>query len=256
MEVELKMINLSYDIDRLELLIGKVMPEEEVRAWIRANRKPFGDLMVYYECAMKEVETRCRIISDGLSLIYDHNPIESIQTRIKTTESMIEKLQRRGFPFSLDSIEKNIFDVAGVRVVCSFPSDIYMLADAFLKQDDVHLIARKDYIETPKPNGYRSLHLIVELPIYLHDRKKLMKVEVQFRTISMDWWAGLEHKIKYKKNIPADVAAELGDRLLRCAEISARLDHEMELVSRKAALYTNDYQPYPEEDSDKEDKTE
>lgn len=234
------MINLSYDIDKLEYLIAQVMPEEEVRPWIRANRKAFTDMLAYYQCAMNEVETRFRILSTTLSLEFDHNPIESIQTRIKTTESMIEKMQQRGFPFSIEGIENNIYDVAGVRVVCSFPSDIYMLADAFLQQDDIHLIARKDYLEAPKRNGYRSLHLIVELPIYLHDRKKYVKVEVQLRTISQDWWASLEHKIKYKKSIPADVSAELGEKLLHCAEIAARLDHEMELISIKAALYTEE----------------
>ena len=129
-------------------------------------------------------------------------PSETIKTRLKSPESIMEKLSRRGYPMTVESIEQNLNDIAGVRVICSHPSDIYKLSDALLRQDDITLIERKDYIANPKPNGYRSLHLIVETPIFLHDQKRLMRVEVQFRTISMDWWASLEHKIRYKKNLP------------------------------------------------------
>ena len=145
------------------------------------------------------------------------NPIEGIKTRLKSLESVIEKLSRKQLPLSIESIEQNINDIAGVRVVCSYQSDIYMLADAFLRQDDIVLIQRKDYIQNPKPNGYRSLHLIVETPIYLHNQKKPMKVEVQFRTISMDWWASLEHKIRYKKNVViTDQIAKGHSWIVRC----------------------------------------
>jgi len=133
-------------------------------------------------------------------------------------------------PLTVESIEENINDIAGVRVICSFPSDIYMLADAFLKQDDITLLTQKDYIKHPKSNGYRSLHLIVETPIFLHDQKKMMKVEVQFRTISMDWWASLEHKIRYKKDIPEIV--QLEKELYNCAEISAALDQRMAQIQQ------------------------
>ena len=121
--------------------------------------------------------------------------------------------------------------MAGVRVICSFPSDIYMLADSFLRQDDITLIRRKDYIKEPKENGYRSLHLIVETPIFLHDQKKPMKVEVQFRTISMDWWASLEHKIRYKKDV--EITDEIAGELLECAEMGAKLDARMEQIQRR-----------------------
>lgn len=121
--------------------------------------------------------------------------------------------------------------MAGVRVICSYPSDIYMLAEAFLKQDDVTLIKRKDYIANPKENGYRSLHLIVQIPIFLHDQKRLMKVEVQFRTISMDWWASLEHKIRYKKDVI--ISPEIEKELKECAEMGDALDRRMEAVQKQ-----------------------
>jgi len=140
-------------------------------------------------------------------------------------------LIKKQVPLTAESIEESICDVAGVRVICSFQSDIYMLADALLKQDDITLLKRKDYIANPKENGYRSLHLIVQIPIYLHDQKKLMKVEVQFRTISMDWWASLEHKIRYKKDVM--ITPEIEKELRECAEISDVLDRRMEMIQQK-----------------------
>ena len=136
-----------------------------------------------------EIETKFRVLDERFSLAHDSNPIDDIQSRLKSTESIRDKLLRKNLPFTPESIEKNIFDVAGVRIVCSFVDDIYMLADCLLKQDDIILIKRKDYIQNPKENGYRSLHLIVEVPIFLQDQKKLVKVEVQFRTIAMEFWA-------------------------------------------------------------------
>jgi putative GTP pyrophosphokinase len=133
-------------------------------------------------------------------------------------------------PVNLTSLEENIFDVAGVRVICSFPEDIYMLEECFLKQDDVRLIERKDYIQNAKPSGYRSLHLIVETPIFLENEKRMMKVEVQLRTIAMDFWASLDHKLQYKKNISEDMQESLKAQLLECANISADLDKRMEAI--------------------------
>lgn len=187
--------------------------------------------MSYYRCAMKEVETKFNVLDEELSLEYDRNPIESIKTRLKSPESITEKLSKKGILPTVENIEQQVNDIAGVRVICSFPSDIYMLSEAFLKQDDVRLIQKKDYIANPKPNGYRSLHLIVEIPIFLHDKKKLMKVEVQFRTISMDWWASLEHKISYKKDLDSD--EEIRKELLECAEMGALLDGKMESIHKK-----------------------
>ena len=192
---------------------------------------PYKRLMSYYRCAMMEVSTKFNVLNEALSLQYDRNPIESIKTRLKTPESIVDKLIRKNFPINLESVEKNIYDVAGVRVICSFPSDIYMLADCLLSQDDIILIEKKDYIQNPKSTGYRSLHLIIGVPIFLHDQKKTMKVEVQLRTISMDWWASLEHKIRYKKE--KDSLSGIEDQLFSCAQIAATLDKNMEELYKK-----------------------
>lgn len=188
--------------------------------------QPYKKLMSYYTCAMMEVETKFNVLSEELSMQYDRNPIESIRTRLKSPESIREKMIRKGFPLTVESIEENLNDIAGVRIICSFPSDIYALANSLLKQDDIHLIEKKDYIKHPKANGYRSLHLIIEIPIYLHDTKKMMKVEIQFRTISMDCWASLEHKIRYKKDLPQSDFIE--EELVECAKMSSIIDARME----------------------------
>lgn len=203
---------------------------ERLQTWEAQYLKPYKELMAYYRCAMMEVETKFRVLSEELSLDDDRNPIESIKTRMKKPESIVNKLKSRGLPLSIQSIEENLNDVAGVRVICGFTSDIYRLAEAFVQQDDVVLVEKKDYIENPKRNGYRSLHLIVEIPIYLHAAKRMMRVEVQFRTIAMDWWASSEHKIRYKKDVevPQNIAMELRD----CAEQAAILDYRMEQINK------------------------
>ena len=188
--------------------------------------------MAYYRCAMMEVETKFNVLNEELSLLYDRNPIETIKARLKSPESIVDKAVRKNIPLTVDSIEKNLHDIAGLRIICSFPSDIYMLADALLRQDDVTLIERKDYIQNPKPNGYRSLHLIIETPIFLHNQTRMMKVEVQFRTIAMDWWASLEHKIRYKKDLKDDEA--VARELFSCAEMGAELDQRMERIHKTA----------------------
>ena len=217
--------------ENLNRMLLSVLPEKQITKWIKSYAAPYKELMAYYKCAMMEVETKFRVLSEELSLEYDRNPIETIKTRLKSVESIGDKMSRLNLPLTVDNIEQNLNDVAGVRIICGFPSDIYTLADAFLRQDDITLVKRKDYIENPKSNGYRSLHLIVEIPIFLHDEKKRMKVEVQFRTISMDWWASLEHKIRYKKDvlIPDGVVDELKD----CAEAAATLDKRMESISKR-----------------------
>lgn len=216
----------------LEQVLVRKLSEEKIKDWIYGYATPYKELMAYYRCAIMEVSTKFNVLNEELSLQYDRNPIEAIKTRLKSPESIIDKMERRGLPLTVESIEENINDVAGIRVICSFPSDIYMLAEAFLKQDDIRLVREKDYIKNPKPNGYRSLHLIVEIPIFLHDQKKRMKVEVQFRTISMDWWASAEHKIRYKKDVP--ITEEIDNELLECAVISSRLDEKMEKIQKKA----------------------
>ena len=226
---------MSSDFTRqmLEQLLLPHFSKSDVQERIHAYAHPYRELIAYYRCAMMHVETKFNILDEELSLEYDRNPIESIKTRLKSLESIVDKAIRKQVPLTVESIEQNLNDVAGVRVICSHPSDIYTLADAFLKQDDITLIEKKDYIANPKPNGYRSLHLIVETPIFLHDKKKMMKVEVQFRTISMDWWASLEHKIRYKKTLPEPVLSEIDNDLLECAVIGAQLDEKMEVIQNK-----------------------
>ena len=208
------------------------LEQDEFRQMLAERARPVRELMAYYRCAMMEVETKFRVLSEELSLEYDRNPIETIKSRLKSIESIMTKMIGRNIPLTAKGLEENLNDVAGVRVICGFPSDIYMLSEAFLRQDDITLIQRKDYIQNPKPNGYRSLHLIVEIPIFLHDEKKMMKVEVQFRTISMDWWASLEHKIRYKKGL--NMPSKLERELVACAEEAAQLDARMERVQQMA----------------------
>ncbi|MBR5587176.1 MAG: GTP pyrophosphokinase family protein [Clostridia bacterium] len=211
--------------------LAQAILDPEIREQLDTLSAPYKELMAYYRCAMMEVATKFNVLSEALSLDYDRNPIEAIKTRIKTPESILEKLNRRGLPLTLETIESSIYDVAGIRIICSFPSDIYMLADCLLSQDDIILIDKKDYLKSPKKTGYRSLHLIVGIPIYLHDQKKIMNVEVQLRTMSMDWWASLEHKIRYKKDL--ENPEEFEHQLYECAETSARLDIQMEELYKK-----------------------
>lgn len=193
--------------------------------------REYGRLMAYYKSAMMEIETKFNVLNEEFSLQNDRNPIASIHSRLKRPFSIKEKLERKGLPMTVEAIERTINDVAGIRVVCSFPDDVYLLADALLSQDDVKLIARKDYIAQPKPNGYRSLHLIVEIPIFLAHAKRSMRVEIQLRTIAMDCWASLEHQMNYKKDIPKSV--ELTRELWQCAELSAQLDARMAALRRE-----------------------
>lgn len=207
----------------------KIISDEFIDG-IHKNLMPMNELMAYYRCAIMEVETKFKVLDEQFSLEYDRNPIESIKSRLKSYESIIKKLKDRDLPFSLEAIQENIRDVAGIRVICSFPEDIYMLADCLLSQDDVKLIEKKNYIKNPKKSGYRSLHLIIEVPIFLRNEKKSMKVEVQLRTIAMDFWASLEHKLRYKKNIDPKENEMLEKELLQCSEISAALDKRMEEI--------------------------
>ena len=186
----------------------------------------YSKLMAYYRCAIMEIETKFNVLNEEFSLRYDRNPINSIKSRLKSPMSIKDKLENKQLPFSTEAIEKNLYDIAGVRVVCSFPEDVYMLADALLKQDDITLIKKKDYIKNPKPNGYRSLQLIVSVPIFLAKEKRPMMVEIQLRTIAMDFWARLEHQLRYKKDF--EFTENMANELLNCANLSAELDMKMD----------------------------
>lgn len=187
-------------------------------------------LMSYYRCAILEVETKFRVLNEQFSLSHERNPINTIRSRLKTPESIREKLVRKNLPLTLETIESELHDVAGIRVICSFVDDIYMLCDCLLHQDDIKLVEKKDYIKNPKPNGYRSLHLIVEIPIFLQNEKRYMKVEVQLRTIAMEFWANLEHKLRYKKNLSDEMVKMTAQELNECAEMSAMLDRKMQKI--------------------------
>ena len=188
------------------------------------------ELMAYYSCAIMEIETKFKVLNAQFAIRKSYNPIETIKTRLKSMESIVGKLQRKHLPMDAATIERELNDIAGVRVICPFISDIYMLADCLLEQDDITFIQRKDYIKHPKENGYRSLHLIVEIPIFLQGEKRPMKVEIQFRTIAMDFWASLEHRLRYKKELDSEVASRISAELMDCAENSAVLDLRMEQV--------------------------
>ena len=195
---------------------------------ILEGRQEFAEMMIWYRCAIMEVETKLNVLNQEFSLHYDRNPFESIETRLKSPSSIVNKLRKRGLEVSVDSIWENLHDVAGVRVVCSFQEDIYKLARMLCSQDDVSLLRIKDYIKNPKPNGYRSLHLILAIPIFLSQETRYVKVEVQFRTIAMDFWASLEHKMHYKKHIRnADMISE---RLAKCSDMIEQIDLEMQSI--------------------------
>ena len=224
------MVNSSFSSQVFSDSKADSILNKEMLNWAQVNGKAFAKLMAYYKCAMMEIETKFNVLNVEFSLQLDRNPISSVKTRLKSVSGIVDKLHRLGEEISLSAIENSINDVAGVRVICGFTSDVYMLADAILKQDDITLVRTKDYIKTPKANGYRSLHLIVTVPIYLAHEKRLMNVEIQLRTISMDSWASLEHQMRYKKDVP--FTDEMAHELLRCAHLSAELDARMDKLGK------------------------
>jgi len=210
---------------RRDNFVRQSLLSDEFLNFMQQNKKPFDLLMSYYECAIMEVETKFRVLNHELSLEYDNNPIESIKTRVKSYDSILKKIRRKNIPLNLRAIEDNLKDIAGVRVICSFPDDIYKLAESFLKQDDITLIERKDYIKNPKESGYKSYHMLVSVPIFLSDSVVDTKVEIQIRTIAMDFWASLEHKIYYK--FEGDAPDYISRDLRECAEMVSTLDEKM-----------------------------
>lgn len=191
----------------------------------------FDVLMMRYDSAIREVRTKLEILNDELSLLSEQSPISSISSRRKKPFSILEKLKRQGNVISLSSIEENLNDVAGIRVICSFVDDIYKVAKMLVQQDDITLICVKDYIQTPKPNGYRSYHMIVEVPVFFSNEKRPMRVEIQIRTVAMDFWASLEHQMKYKQDI--DNAEGIKEELKICADTIAETDMKMLKIREK-----------------------
>ena len=196
----------------------------------------FRELMMMYNCAIREVRTKLEVLNDELRIRKSRSPIEFIESRIKRPLSIVDKLKRYGEPVNVESIERSLNDVAGIRVICPFIDDIYSVADMLLSQDDITLIKKKDYIENPKPNGYRSLHLILEVPVFFSNQKKPMRVEVQIRTIAMDFWSSVDHQLKYKHDVPN--ADELSAQLKECADIISQTD--MRMLAIKNQLYASE----------------
>lgn len=189
----------------------------------------FQEIMMVYESAIKQLETKLEILNKEYKVTGRRNPIETIKSRIKTPDSIAKKLEKKGLDVNFKTMTENIQDIAGIRVICPYISDIYNVRDILLKQPDITLIEEKDYIEHPKASGYRSLHLVIRTPVYLSQTEHQVKVEIQLRTIAMDFWASLEHELKYKneQKVPESVRREL----FRVAETIAMTDREMEEIA-------------------------
>ena len=210
---------------------AKALAATEFARQLLETAVEYKELRMMYACAIKEVQTKFEVLETEFKVRYQRNPISSIQTRLKSSSSIIEKMIRKGIPFSMENLEEQIQDLAGIRVICSYVDDIYALANALTSQDDITLLEEKDYIRNPKPNGYRSLHLIVSVPVFFSQQKRQIKVEVQIRTIAMDFWASLEHQMKYKREIPDQ--QHIVEQLKNCAEDIARVDREMMDIRRR-----------------------
>ena len=208
------------------------LPKDSEKLFDQA--KQFEEILMMYQCAIQEVTTKLDVLNNEMSVRKNRNPIESVKYRIKKPKSIAEKLIRYEKPISVESVIENLNDVAGVRVICSFIDDIYTIADMLVRQDDITLLAVKDYIKNPKENGYRSYHMIVGIPVFFSDKKQIMKVEVQIRTMAMDFWASLEHHVKYKKNV--ENADEISAELKACADVIAETDLKMQSIGKKIKL--------------------
>ena len=188
-------------------------------------------MMMLYESGIREIKTKLDILSDESRMSGKPSPIDAIKSRIKSPRSIIGKLKRRGFPISLQSMIDNLNDIGGIRVICPFIEDIYTVADMLMRQDDLTLIEKKDYIANPKPNGYRSLHLILEVPIFLAERTQPVRIELQIRTMAMDFWASLEHQLRYKSDV--EIPEHMSDDLKKCAYVIAETDQEMQRIAKE-----------------------
>lgn len=202
------------------------------------NTDYYNSLMMMYRCAIREIRTKLEVLDDEFSITYKRNPISSIKSRIKTPLSTYNKLQRLGYDFTEQNIREHLNDVAGIRVICSFIDDIYSVAKLLSEQDDITILRIKDYIQNPKPNGYRSYHMIVEIPVFFSKGKTPMRAEIQIRTNGMDFWATLEHQLRYKQNIEEmDGYEEVSDELLNCARAVIDMDNEMQRIKDKIGQF-------------------
>ena len=215
----------------------RILPETAEPIFDRV--KEFEEIMMMYNCAIREVKTKLEVLNEELSVRYNRNPIEFIKSRVKKPISIVKKLESKGNEVTLDSMIANLNDVAGIRVICYFIDDIYDVARWLAKQDDIKLLEVKDYIRHPKENGYRSLHMVVEIPVYFSEEKRKLRVEVQIRTIAMDFWASLEHQLRYKKKLEGmEDAEEIGVELRQCAETIAQTDMKMQDIRERIGVFT------------------
>lgn len=198
----------------------------------------FIEEMQHYRAAISEIKTKLEILDEEFEVRFQYNPIHHIDSRLKAPKSIFMKLIKLGLPITGQSMRESVMDIAGIRVVCNYIDDIYSLADLLLKQDDIRLIEKKDYIENPKPSGYRSLHIVIEVPIFLSSEKILMPVEVQIRTIAMDAWASLEHQLRYKNGVSID--EKIRTRLENCASEMTRIDLEMQSIQKEITQLENE----------------
>jgi putative GTP pyrophosphokinase len=197
--------------------------------------KEWRELLFIHESAIEEVNTKLKILNNEFKIIHDHNPIEHIKTRVKKPDSIIEKLERKGYEVNIENAKTKINDIAGIRIICSFTDDIYKILEMIKAQNDIEVLKVKDYIKNPKDNGYRSLHLLIQLPIFLSSQARMTKVEIQIRTIAMDFWASLEHKIYYKYN--NDAPDEIPEKLKESAEMIKKLDQQMLNIKKELDDY-------------------
>lgn len=223
-------LNPNSELNQFAVNVPK---EIEVPETLLGEARQFQQAMMKYSCAIREVKTKLEVLNDELSVKNQRNPIEMIKSRVKKPLSIVEKLNRRGLPVTIDSMVNHLDDIAGIRVICSFIDDIYEIGRMLARQDDVKVIVVKDYIRSPKANGYRSYHMIVEVPVFFSDCRQFMRVEVQIRTMAMDFWASLEHQLKYKKRLEEGDANEIGEQLKNCAEIIAGTDWQMLEIRQK-----------------------
>ncbi len=211
-KIELRPVNVNYSLAMEEL------------------RREYSKIVGVYEAAIREINARLQTLDAEFSIKHQHNPIHHIETRVKSLNSIVKKLHDTGIPISMDNAKKNLHDIAGVRVVCCYVDDIYRIADLLLQQDDISLILEKNYIKNPKPNGYRSLHIVVDVPVYMSQGKLFIPVEIQIRTVAMDFWATLEHGIRYKAT--DEVSQGIVDQLRACADVITETDYKMQEIFR------------------------
>ena len=202
------------------------LPSAEEAAVLRERFREFLTVQQQYRAAIREVTTKLEILNDEFQVLHNHNPIHHIESRLKSVESMIAKLRAKELPINFDTARKHVMDIAGVRVVCRYIEDIYHVASLLLAQNDVELLLKKDYIQSPKPNGYRSLHLIIRIPVFLSTQTVHIPVEVQLRTVAMDFWASLEHPLRYK--LHDEIPTGVNEELQECSEAIAALDRQMQ----------------------------